>query len=140
MKNIGWVLILAASTAWGEPDKIENKVLLACQVPSKETKKEDTVRVDVLMANDTSIDFVTFQVKEKSGQKILFIQATKGSVEKKLSSGALSTLVMEETAGQEAGVYKNSGLFNLQVAQDQSYQGMLIAFGNIYPLVCEKSQ
>ena len=134
MKTLISLLFLAVTVQAEEPAVILNVKKLSCHVPIQDTVPR--VQLDISLANDTSVDFITLNLSGPNLKETLFIQMEKGSLEKQLTAGTLGLLVLQEGASQENGVIKKSGFLALSKAETEEFTGMLAALGNIYPLIC----
>jgi hypothetical protein len=118
-----------------EEASITNIGKLNCVVPIQDAAP--VVSLEVALANDTSVDFVTLTLTSPTSKEILFMQLEKGALETQMAAGAVSMMVIQEGFGQENGVIKKAGLLNLQKDEAGNFGGILLAMGNIYPLACE---
>ena len=109
--------------------------ILSCSVPSEAATPAVTLNVD--LAADQSIDFLTIYVNEASSNSIFFSQMDKGAVAEQLKQGYLNMLVLTEQTGQVDGVITNSGFFAVFKEDATTYSGFLAANGNVYPLACK---
>ncbi|MBO9666745.1 MAG: hypothetical protein J7501_08005 [Bdellovibrio sp.] len=123
-------LVLAGSSAFAD------STVMKCSVASKAAKP---ATITVTLGDDTSVDFVTFQVSEKTGTTTFFSQLDKGSVSGQLKQGYLQTLALTEKSAQtEDGVIRNTGFFGVSAEQGGGFSGFMAASGNIYPVSCTK--
>ncbi|QLY25899.1 hypothetical protein [Bdellovibrio sp. KM01] len=129
-KLIAAALILAGSTAFAD------STVLKCSAPSK----GKAATINVTLGDDTSVDFLTMEVSEKTGSSTFFAQLDKGTVANQLKQGYLQMLALTEKSAQtEDGVIRNTGFFG--VSSDNkgaSFSGFMAANGNIYPVSCTK--
>lgn len=107
---------------------------LNCQVPVEQGNP--TVTVDVTLANDTSVDFVTIAIKGPKVSETFFIQLEQGSFENQLSTGNIGTLAIQEGFAQEDGVLKKAGFLVLNKDASGNFGGMLAGLNSIFPLTC----
>ena len=107
--------------------------LMDCKV-----SESSSVTLNIDLADDQQVDFVTVTLNEKSGDSIFFSQMDKGTVEAQLKNGFFQMLALTDNSSQEDGVIKNTGFLGLGLENDGSFSGFLAANGNIYPLICVK--
>jgi hypothetical protein len=132
---IASILFLGLAAQAEEPSMILNFNKLSCVVPVQEGSP--SVNLEITLANDMSVDFVTLTLTGPKAQKdVLFIQLEKGAFEKQLSAGSIGTLVIQEGFGQENGVVKKAGFLVLNRDGAGNFSGMMAALSNIYPLSC----
>lgn len=104
-----------------------------CTVPSK----NPTVTIDVAVSDNESVDFVTVDLNDKT-KASLFMQMEKGSFQKQIDAGSLTTLVLGEQFSQgDDGVIRDAGILGLGLEAGQ-WSGLLSVKGNVYPLECTK--
>jgi len=104
-----------------------------CLVPAKTS----TVTITVSVSDDESIDYVTIDVNDKS-TSTLFMQMEKGSFQKQVDAGGITTLVLDEQFQQgDDGVIRNAGILGLN-NNNGKWSGLLSAKSNVYPLDCTK--
>lgn len=121
------------------PAATEDKTVLACVVPVQSGPAQ--VTIDVTLGADLSQDYVMLTIKDSkntTNELTYFAQMEKGQMEKNLSQGGASFLLLSEETKQEAGVIKNTGFFAASVREDNSFGGFIAAAGNIYPISCQK--
>lgn len=104
-----------------------------CTVPAKTS----TVTVDIAVSDSEAVDFVTIDVNDKSVSN-LFMQMEKGSFQKQVDAGQVTTLALGDQFQQgDDGVIRDAGV--LAVGLDNGkWSGLLSAKGNVYPLDCTK--
>ena len=104
-----------------------------CTVPAKTS----TVTVDIAVSDSEAVDFVTIDVNDKSVSN-LFMQMEKGSFQKQVDAGQVTTLALGDQFQQgDDGVIRDAGV--LAVGLDNGkLSGLLSAKGNVYPLECTK--
>ncbi|MBS1969939.1 MAG: hypothetical protein JSU04_06505 [Bdellovibrionales bacterium] len=104
-----------------------------CTVPAKTS----TVTVDIAVSDSEAVDFVTIDVNDKSVSN-LFMQMEKGSFQKQVDAGQVTTLALGDQFQQgDDGVIRDAGV--LAVGLDNGkWSGLLSAKGNVYPLECTK--
>jgi hypothetical protein len=140
MKSVLTLILLLGSIAQARPAiegefaQIKNVTKLDCVVPVQNAPP--SVRLDVSLSNDTSVDFITVTVIGVKSKDVLFTQIDKGSLDSQLKAGAVSIMVIQEGFAQEAGVIKKAGALNLQKTEDGRFSGVMLAMANIYPLSC----
>lgn len=129
MKSLILGSLLIGSAAFADT------TLFKCVVPSQ----GNTVQATITLAEDTSADFVTVNLVEKTGSTQFYNQLSKGEATKSIGQGFLQMLAMTEQSGQSPdGVLVNTGFLALSKGDDGSFSGFLTAKGNIYPLSCAK--
>ncbi|WP_413586253.1 hypothetical protein [Bdellovibrio sp. HCB274] len=127
-KMIVAALVLVGSTAFAD------STVLKCSAPSK----GKAATINITIGDDASVDFLTMEVKEKTGSSTFFAQLDKGTVAAQLKQGYLQTLALTEKSAQtEDGVIRNTGFFGVS-ADNGSFSGFMAANGNIYPISCTK--
>jgi hypothetical protein len=121
-------LLLTSASAFAD------KTVLDCQVSNGTV----VVTLQVTLGDDQSIDFLTINLNEKSGQSVFFSQFEKGEFAKQIASNSLNVLALTEQTAQPDGVITNAGFMALGKADDSAaFTGFLAAKGNIYPLNCK---
>lgn len=104
-----------------------------CMVPAKTS----TVTVNVAVSDSESVDFVTIDVNDKTTTN-LFMQLEKGSFQKQIDTGSLTTLALGDQFQQgDDGVIRDAGILALGL-ENGKWSGLLSAKGNVYPLECTK--
>ncbi|KHD88930.1 MAG: hypothetical protein OM95_05500 [Bdellovibrio sp. ArHS] len=124
-------LIVAALVLMGSSAMADT--VLNCAVPESQF-----VSLNIDLADDQSVDFVTVSLSEKTKQSIFFSQMDKGTVVEQMNNGFLQLLALTDKSAQEDGVIKNTGFLALGKEANGSFGGFLAANGNIYPLSCTK--
>lgn len=124
-------MVFALSLILGSSAMAANTSLFKCVVPSD--SKAVTLNIDI--GDDTSADFVTVTLNEKSGVSTFFSQNDKGSVNTQIQGGNFNMLALTEKSAQVDGVIQSSGFLAL-AANNGAYSGFLAANGNVYPLQC----
>lgn len=114
---------------------ITNSVKMTCQVPVE--TGASVYKLEILLGNDTSSDFITFSLTGPQGTEVLFNQIEKGALDQQIAAGQVGMLALQESVMMDNGVIKNAGLISLNREADGSFAGMLIALGSIYPLACK---
>ncbi len=105
-----------------------------CLVPAKTS----TVTVDVAISDNQAIDYVTVDLNDKTVTN-LFMQLEKGSLEKQINDGSITTLVLGNQFSQgDDGVIRDSGLLGLGVGASGKWIGLLSVKSSVYPLECTK--
>lgn len=130
MKKFALIAALLTSTS-----AFAEKTVLSCVVPNQ--AGAPVVSMEMVLGDDVSIDFVTLNVTTKSGGFTVFNQLDKGTVAEMLKAGEMGMLVLGENFGQEDGVIKDAGIFQAAKRPDGMFEGVMIAKGNVYPLLCE---
>lgn len=125
-------MILAAMILMGSSAMAANTTILKCTIPESQT-----VRLEIELADDQSVDFVTVHLKEQSDETVFFSQMDKGSVATQLKNGFINLLALTEKSAQEDGVIKNTGFLGLAKDANGTFGGFLAALGNVYPLSCK---
>ena len=120
-------LIFAGTSAFADTQ------VLSCKVPNS-----TSVSLNITLADDQAVDFVTVVLAEKAKQVLFFSQMDKGTVQDQLNNGYLNLLALTEKSAQVDGVIINTGFLGLSKDTDGSFGGFLAAQGNIYPLACTK--
>lgn len=142
MKNIIVAVLLTtafqvhASALESQDVVTTNFTKLDCVVPLKDAAP--VVHVDVALANDTSVDFVTVTITGRKSNDVLFVQVEKGSVDAQLDQNGLSLMLIQEGVSVEDGVIKKAGVLSLQKDADGKFNGAMLALGNIYQLSCTR--
>lgn len=104
-----------------------------CSVPAKTS----TVTVNIAVSDNESVDFVTIDVNDKTTAN-LFMQLEKGSFQKQVDAGQLTTLALGDQFQQgDDGVIRDAGVLALSLDAGK-WSGLLSAKGNVYPLDCTK--
>lgn len=104
-----------------------------CMVPAKTS----TVTVNVAVSDSESVDFVTIDVNDNTTTN-LFMQLEKGSFQKQVDAGGLTTLALGDQFQQgDDGVIRDAGILALGL-DNGKWSGLLSAKGNVYPLQCTK--
>lgn len=129
MKSIATLIALFASQI-----ALADTTVLKCVVPSE----TNAVTMNIVLAADQSVDFITFELNQKSETPALFAQLEKGELTKQMSQGYVNMLVLTEETSQEEGVITKAGFLGLSQDTANSFSGFIAAFGNIYPLACTK--
>ncbi|HEY8272782.1 MAG TPA: hypothetical protein VIG33_17950 [Pseudobdellovibrionaceae bacterium] len=107
-----------------------------CNVPVKTSTP--TVSVNVSISDNESVDYITVQLNDKTATN-LFMQLEKGSLQKQITAGGVTTLVLGDQFSQGAdGVIRDGGVLGLGTDTSGKWSGMLAAKGNVYPLECTK--
>lgn len=119
--------ILASTSAFADTQ------LLSCKVQDSKS-----VSLNVTLADDQQVDFVTVVLVEKSKQAVFFSQMDKGTVQDQLTNGYLNLLALTEKSARVDGVIVNTGFLGLGKEADGTFGGFLAAQGNIYPLSCTR--
>jgi hypothetical protein len=105
-----------------------------CTVPAKTS----TVTVDVAVSDNEAVDFVTVNLNDKTTIN-LFMQNEKGSFQKQIDAGSVTTLVLGDQFKQgDDGVIRDGGVLGLGTSTTGNWSGLLSAKGNVYPLECTK--
>lgn len=104
-----------------------------CTVPSN----TNAVTLNISLGADTSVDFVTLTLTEKTGSSVMYSQMDKGALDQQITQGYANMLVLTDTTNQVDGVITNSGFLALGKESDGSFSGFLAAKGNVYPLSCK---
>lgn len=125
--------VLAAALLLLSTSAVADTQLLACQVPNS-----TSVSLNVSLADDQQVDFVTVVLAEKTKQALFFSQMDKGEVQNQLNNGFLNLLALTEQSSQVDGVIVNTGFLGLSKDTDGTFGGFLAAKGNIYPLTCTR--
>lgn len=120
-------LIFAGTSAFADTQ------VLSCKVPNS-----TSVSLNITLADDQTVDFVTVVLVEKAKQAMFFSQMDKGTVQDQINNGYLNLLALTEKSSQVDGVIVNTGFLGLGKESDGSFGGFLAAQGNIYPLACTK--
>lgn len=107
--------------------------VLSCKVPNS-----TSVSLNITLADDQAVDFVTVVLAEKAKQVLFFSQMDKGTVQDQINNGYLNLLALTEKSAQVDGVIVNTGFLGLSKDTDGNFGGFLAAQGNIYPLDCTK--
>ncbi|MGE5085332.1 MAG: hypothetical protein ACM3MG_03470 [Bacillota bacterium] len=129
-KLIAATLMLAGSSAFAD------STVLKCTMSTKAAKP---ATINITLGDDTSVDFVTLTVTEKTGTAQFFSQLDKGTVAKQIGQGYLQMLAMnEKTSQSEDGVIKNAGFFGVSKDASGSFSGFMAANSNIYIITCSK--
>lgn len=123
-------MILTAFVLFGS-SAMANTTVLNCAVPESKT-----VSLNIELADDQSVDFVTVNLNESSNTSVFFSQMDKGSVAEQIKNGFVNLLALTERTKAEDGVIKNTGFLGLAKEADGSFSGFLAANGNVYPLSC----
>lgn len=138
-------LILTASafaqtTAPANPTtEIGGKIILNCAVAVQ--SGTPTVTVDVGLVNDPNADFLVLQITDHTSTFQMFAQGAKGSVTAGVTSGQYFSLMLDETAGQDAGgVVHNAGVLLLGKDATGNLSGLLSAHSAVYPLSCKPAK
>lgn len=108
---------------------------LSCVVPVQ--NGPSTVKLEVTLGTDASVDFVTLALTGPGTNESLFIQMDKGAFADSLKKGSFQTLILQEAMTMTDGVYKNTGIISVQKDASGVYTGLMAALGNIYPLSCK---
>ncbi len=104
-----------------------------CTVPAN----TPAVTVDIAVSDNETVDFVTVDVNDKSVSN-LFMQMEKGSFQKQVDAGQVTTLVLGDQFQQgDDGVIRDAGVLALGL-DNGKWSGLLSARGNVYPLECAK--
>ena len=129
-KLIAAALVLAGSSAFADT------TVLKCAMSAKAAKP---ATINVTLGADTSVDFVTMTVTEKTGTSQFFSQLDKGTVAAQMGQGFLQMLALtEKTAQTDDGVIKNTGFFGVSKEDSGAFSGFMAANGNIYIISCTK--
>lgn len=126
-KLVASLVFFAASSAMADT------TLFKCLVPAE---KAPAVTLEIVKAADTSVDFVTINVTTKSNSFILFNQLDQGTVDKMLAAGEFSMMILGENFGQVDGVIKDAGLIQISKTGTDTFEGFMLAKGDIFPLFC----
>lgn len=124
-------MIFALSMILGTSAMAASTSLFKCVVPSD--TKAVTLNIDI--GDDTSADFVTVTLNEKTGVSTFFSQNDKGSVNTQIQGGNFNMLALTDASSQVDGVIKSAGFLAL-ASNNGAFQGFLAANNNIYPLQC----
>ncbi|MGZ3771490.1 MAG: hypothetical protein ACXVCR_16995 [Bdellovibrio sp.] len=124
--------IILASLLMTATSAMANTTVLKCVVPESKT-----VSLNIELADDQSVDFVTVQLNEKNGQTVFFSQMDKGTVDTQIKNGFMNLLALTEKTKQEDGVIRNTGFLGLAKEENNVFSGFLAANGNVYPLTCQ---
>ena len=109
---------------------------LSCAVPIENGTA--TVKLEVTLGTDASIDFVTLALTGPgTATATFFMQMDKGAFGKSLQQGSFQTLLLQEAFAVNEGVYEKAGLISVNKEADGTYTGLMAALGNIYPLACK---
>lgn len=127
------MLLVAATIALSQMSFAETTVL-NCTVPSQ----TQAVKIELVLGDDQSVDFVTLNILQKSENSTFFSQMEKGQLKQQMSQGFVNFLALTEETAQVDGVIVKSGFLGLNLEQDGKFSGFLAAKGNVYPLLCEK--
>lgn len=125
-------MILAAATLLIGTSAFADTNITTCVVPSE----TNAVTLNVVLADDQSVDFVTVNLVEKSAASMFFSQMDKGTVAQQIQAGFLNVLALTEKTNQVDGVITNTGFLALSQEAGGKFSGFLAAKGNIYPLDC----
>jgi hypothetical protein len=107
-----------------------------CTVPAKTS----TVTVNIAVSDNEAVDFVTVELNDKTTSS-LFIQLEKGSVQKQIAAGGLTTLVLGASYSQgDDGVIRDAGIFGIGTDTSGKWSGMLSVKGNVYPVECVRTK
>jgi hypothetical protein len=105
-----------------------------CSVPAKIS----TVTVDVAVSDNEPVDFVTVSLNDKTATS-LFMQLEKGSFQKQIATGGVTTLVLGEQFSQgDDGVIRDGGILALNLEASGKWAGLMSVKGNVYQLDCTK--
>lgn len=124
-----FVMVLVSLSAFANAAE---KQLLTCIV----SDQNPDLKVMITVSEESTVDFVTFNLVEKSGTTMFFTQFEKGELDKQMKEGGLNTMLMTDTTKNESGVITNAGVISLAKDNDM-YSGVLVAKGNLYPLACK---
>ncbi len=133
MKSLLLSLILVGSAAFAQDAGTQPH--LSCVVPVQ--TGPSTVKLEVTLGTDASVDFITLALTGPGTNESLFIQMDKGAFAQSLKDGAFQTLILQEAMTMTDGVYKNTGIISVQKDASGVYTGLMAALGNIYPLSCK---
>lgn len=125
-------LIVMAMVSLSMYANAAEKQLLSCMV----SENSPEMKLMITVSEESSVDFATFTLTEKSGTTMYFTQFDKGAIDEQMKQGVLSTILLTDSTKNENGVITNSGIISLQKENDL-YSGVLVAKGNIYPLACK---
>lgn len=135
MKSLFVSLLLVAGSAMAQNHLSGMATTLSCVVPVEGAAS--LVNLDVTVSTEESVDFVMLTLTGPNTNEILFTQMEKGSFSEGLASGNVTMMIIQEGFAQEAGVLKKAGIFSVSKNTDGSYQGIMAALGNLYPLACK---
>ena len=133
MKSLFMALLLIGGTAMA--DQATATPHLSCVVPVENAPS--TMKLEVSLGADASIDFVTLTLTGPGTNETLFMQMDKGTFADSLKKGSFQTLLLQETFAVADGVYKNAGIISVQKDAKGNYTGLMAALSNIYPLNCK---
>lgn len=104
-----------------------------CIVPAKTS----TVTVNVSVSDSEPVDYVTVDLNDKSTSS-LFMQLEKGSFQKQIDAGSVTTLVLDSSFNQgDDGVIRSAGVLAIGL-ENAKWTGLLSVQNNVYPLDCTK--
>ncbi|WP_413289960.1 hypothetical protein [Bdellovibrio sp. HCB337] len=104
-----------------------------CTVPGKVS----SVTVDVAVSDSEAVDYVTVDLNDKGASK-LFMQNAKGSFQKQVDAGSVTTLVLGDQYSQgDDGVIRDAGILGLGL-ENGKWTGILSVNDAVYPLDCTK--
>lgn len=104
-----------------------------CTVPGKVS----SVTVNVAVSDSESVDYVTVELNDK-GASTLFMQNAKGSFQKQVDAGSVTTLVLGDQYAQgDDGVIRDAGIMAIGL-ENAKWTGILSVNDAVYPLDCTK--
>ncbi|MGZ3742223.1 MAG: hypothetical protein ACXWRE_00740 [Pseudobdellovibrionaceae bacterium] len=111
--------------------------LFKCSVPVK-SSKATAVNVNVSLSEGDTSDTVIVELSDKSNIN-LSMQVEKGSIQKQITSGGVTTLVLgDQFVQSDDGVIRDGGVLALGTDAQNKWNGILAVKGNVYPLECTK--
>lgn len=110
------------------------EVVIDCK---SEMGEQVNLEVKIDLSEESSIDYLTYSLKEGGVETIFFNQHEKGSISKTIQGGVLVSNFFSESSKQENGKITNAGIIILTATgEPKKMSGLIGANGGIYPLAC----
>jgi hypothetical protein len=111
------------------------EAVLQCK---SEVNPQADFQLTIDLSEETSIDYLTYVLKEKGTETIYFNQHEKGSISKSIEGGVLVSNFFSEKSQQDNGRITDAGVVILTATgQPKKMSGLFAAKDGIYPLDCD---